>query len=168
MNMRAFSMFRGGWASGPARSAPAPIHQKIGMLEVDLLNKSLQRTYPEQRRSQRRSLCSHIESESRTVGELMITYPNQRRAELPSAFRVSSQASSKATGSIVMVQIPITAMIINKAAVLSGLTSGTNLINFFLFFFCQIEHKPAQIRESHPTATIGTSTLDRCAMWYVK
>ena len=64
----------------------------------------------------------------------LITYPNQRRAELPSAFRVSSQASSKATGSIVMVQIPITAMIINKAAVLSGLTSGTNLINFFFFF----------------------------------
>ena len=66
------------------------------------------------------------------IEDSLITYPNHTRAELPSAFRVSSQESSKPTGSIVMEQIPITAMMTNKAAVLFGLTkrSSINLLDF--------------------------------------
>lgn len=65
-------------------------------------------------------------------------------------------------------QIPITAMIINKAAVLSGLTSQNKPRQFHFFGSNRAENIPAQIRESHPTATIGTKTLARRASWYIK
>ena len=66
-----------------------------------------------------------------------------------------------------MEQIPITAMIVNKAPVLFGLTSSMQP-HQFLLIFDQIEHIPAQIRESHPTAINGTKILPRLARWYVK
>ena len=117
------------------------MHQQLlthDRILVDFLNKSPE-TYIEQRRSQRGSLCSDKIGIT-TVEDELITYPNHIRAELLPAFRVSSQASSKAIGSIVMEQIPITAMIINKAAVLFGLTSQSNFFFNFLDFWSNKTH----------------------------
>ena len=50
------------------------------------------------------------------------TYENHKIAALPSAFLVSSTASSKATGSNVKLVAPIKAEIANSPPVLLGLT----------------------------------------------
>jgi hypothetical protein len=64
-----------------------------------------------------------------------------------------------------MEPIPITATITNKATELFGLTTESSLISFL--DFGQIKHIPAQIRESHPTATNETRILLKHAMWWV-
>jgi hypothetical protein len=53
---------------------------------------------------------------------------------------VSSQASSKLIGSIVMEQIPITAMITNKAAVLFGVTGSKQPRQIFIHFWSNRAH----------------------------
>ena len=65
-----------------------------------------------------------------------------------------------------MEQMPVTAMMTNKTAVLFGLTRS-NLISF-LDFGQKIEHIPAQIRENHATPKTGTKILLRSARWCVK
>jgi hypothetical protein len=72
---------------------------------------------------------------------------NQRTAELPSAFRVSSQPSSSPTGRIVMPVTPITVIITNSPAVLCGFTAHT--------------------RESHAPARMGTRYRSVTARWCV-
>lgn len=52
------------------------------------------------------------------------THENQRIAELPSAFLVSSHPSSRATGNIVTPVTPSKTMITNRPAVSFGLTFG--------------------------------------------
>ena len=108
---------------------------------VDFLDKSKQRRTQNKGDSKEVASVKIYNSELRTLMKTnQTTYPNHKRAELPSAFRVSSQASSKLIGSIVMEQIPITAIITNKAAVLFGVTGSTS--NFYSFLVEQSTYQP--------------------------
>lgn len=86
----------------------------------------------------------------------VVTYANHTMAELPSAFRVSSQASSMPTASIGIELTPITTIITNSAAVLCGRTSGGRRAGQRSYMNEGERCVPAHMSTNHPIAATGT------------
>ena len=90
----------------------------------------------------------------------------QRTAELPSALRVSSTASSIATGSIARLVAPMTAMIANRPPVSPARTT-TRPTQRQRATTAGRAHAPAQISASHAPPRNGQSTFTVIARWFV-
>ena len=96
----------------------------------------------------------------------------QRIAELASALRVSSTASSIATGSIVRLVAPMMAMIANNPPVSPERTTPRAIISIRrrrdrIRFFNE-RYAPAQMSASHAPPRNGQRTLTVIARWFVK
>lgn len=165
-SMSCFFIFSGGDASGPARSAPPTVNKVSHPTQQSNGYNCLLKTNATQKRFPLIKREELVEGNSNTDTK---THANQTIAELPSAFLVTSQQSSMPTASIGREPTPMTAIIVNKAAVLLGLTTRRNHVDHkFQVCVSKAEYIPAQIRVNHPTATKGTKTLLVAAKWWVK
>lgn len=95
------------------------------------------------------------------------THANHRMAELPSAFREISTASSSATGNSVTEAAPIRAISANRAPVLSGLAVPFIPLSN-LQVQCKMWNVPAQMRLSQSTPRVGHKNLHVSPRWFVR
>jgi len=111
-------MLSGGIAFSSARSAPCTI--KIGIMKMDWpwLDSLPRINITPNRFPLHENIVQKRFSEKQAHG----TYMNQRMAELPSAFLVTSQASSSPTGNKDKEQTPMIVITTNNPASFLGLT----------------------------------------------